>query len=95
MAIENSTGKILAFVGGRDPEIEMFNHSTQAFRQNASTMKPLLVYAPAIEYGLIGAGSPVADVWFETYKYGKRKLTFSCKLFKQINKLESFLHVKP
>ncbi len=27
-------------------------------------MKPLLVYGPAIEYGVIGAGSPVVDVKF-------------------------------
>ncbi len=27
-------------------------------------MKPLLVFAPAIEYGVIGAGSPVVDVKF-------------------------------
>lgn len=62
--IENQTGRILSFVGGRDFEITEFNHATQAFRQNGSTMKPLLVYAPAIEYGLIGAGSPVVDVKF-------------------------------
>ena len=35
MAIENSTGKILAFIGGRDFEIENnWNHATQAFRHN-------------------------------------------------------------
>nr|WP_153730933.1 transglycosylase domain-containing protein [Sporosarcina obsidiansis] len=62
--IENHTGKILSFIGGRDHEIEALNHSTQAFRQNGSSMKPLLVYAPAIEYGVIGAGSPVVDVKF-------------------------------
>ena len=62
--IENHSGKILSFVGGRDHELEATNHSTQAFRQNGSSMKPLLVYAPAIEYGVIGAGSPVVDVKF-------------------------------
>lgn len=62
--IENRTGKILSFVGGRDFQITELNHATQAFRSNGSTMKPLLVYAPAIEYGLIGAGSPVVDVKF-------------------------------
>ncbi|NLY81041.1 MAG: peptidoglycan glycosyltransferase [Lysinibacillus sp.] len=62
--IENNTGKILSFVGGRDFEITELNHATQAYRSNGSTMKPLLVYAPAIEYGLIGAGSPVVDVKF-------------------------------
>lgn len=60
--IENHTGKVLSFVGGRDYELEALNHSTQAFRQNGSSIKPLLVYAPAIEYGVIGAGSPLVDV---------------------------------
>lgn len=63
--IENQTGKILAFVGGRDYEISSVNHATQAFRQNGSSMKPLLVYGPAIEAGKIGAGSPVVDVKFK------------------------------
>lgn len=62
--IENATGKIISFIGGRDFKIEELNHATQAKRSNGSTMKPLLVYAPAIEYGKIGAGSPVADVKF-------------------------------
>ena len=65
MMIENNTGKILSFIGGRDHAQEATNHSTQAFRQNGSSMKPLLVYAPAIEYGVIGAGSPVVDVKFD------------------------------
>nr|WP_106780443.1 transglycosylase domain-containing protein [Lysinibacillus timonensis] len=62
--IENRTGKILSFIGGRDFEIEALNHATQAYRSNGSTMKPLLAYGPAIEYGVIGAGSPVVDVKF-------------------------------
>ncbi|WP_146547996.1 transglycosylase domain-containing protein [Rummeliibacillus suwonensis] len=64
IVIENKTGRILSFVGGRDHKLEELNHATQAKRSNGSTMKPLLVYAPAIQYGVIGAGSPVADVKF-------------------------------
>ncbi|WP_082713449.1 transglycosylase domain-containing protein [Sporosarcina koreensis] len=63
--IENNTGRILSFIGGRDHQLINTNHATQAFRPNGSSMKPLLVYAPAIEYGVIGAGSPVVDVKFE------------------------------
>ncbi len=62
--IENTTGRILSFVGGRDFKTTQVNHATQAYRSNGSTMKPLLVYAPAIEYGVIGAGSPLVDVKF-------------------------------
>lgn len=65
IAIENSTGKILSFVGGREFNLDQqLNYATQAYRSNGSTMKPLLAYAPAIEYGVIGAGSPVVDVKF-------------------------------
>lgn len=64
IVIENTTGKILSFVGGRDHALEQLNHATQAYRSNGSTMKPLLAYAPALDYGIIGAGSPVVDVKF-------------------------------
>lgn len=62
--MENSTGRILSFVGGRDFDIGELNHATQSKRSNGSTMKPLLAYGPALEYGVIGAGSPVVDVKF-------------------------------
>lgn len=68
--MENSTGRILSFIGGRDYELEAQNHATQSFRQNGSTMKPLLVYGPAIELGVIGAGSPVVDVAFKDFIAG-------------------------
>ncbi|GIN91874.1 hypothetical protein J22TS1_29250 [Siminovitchia terrae] len=60
--IENKTGKILSFVGGRDHKLNAQNHATQAKRQNGSTMKPLLVYAPAMEMGLSAPGAVVADI---------------------------------
>ncbi|MGB6407074.1 MAG: transglycosylase domain-containing protein, partial [Planococcus donghaensis] len=63
--IENGTGRILSFVGGRNHEIEKLNHATSAYRSMGSTVKPLLVYAPAIELGQIGAGSPLVDIKFE------------------------------
>ncbi|MEK3980891.1 transglycosylase domain-containing protein [Psychrobacillus sp. FSL K6-2836] len=65
MLIENGTGKILSFLGGRDHRIEAQNSATQGIRPIGSTIKPLLVYAPAIEYGVIGAGSPVVDLKLE------------------------------
>ncbi|WP_462411295.1 transglycosylase domain-containing protein [Neobacillus sp. Marseille-QA0830] len=63
MLIENKTGKILSFVGGRNYDSEhQLNHATSAVRQNGSTMKPLLVYAPAIELGKASPGMPLPDV---------------------------------
>ncbi|MGO1058802.1 transglycosylase domain-containing protein [Planococcus sp. FY231025] len=70
MTIENKTGRILSFVGGRDHEIEKLNHATQAYRSIGSTVKPLLVYGPALEFGSIGAGSPVVDVKFTVMDNG-------------------------
>ncbi len=64
MLIENRTGRILSFVGGRDFDLSELNYATQAYRSNGSTMKPLLAYGPAMDYGIIGAGSPVVDVKF-------------------------------
>ena len=75
--IENKTGRILSFVGGRDFAIEELNHATQAYRSNGSTMKPLLVYGPAIEYGKIGAGSPLVDVKFNLRGYTPGNYTSS------------------
>lgn len=60
--IENKTGKILSFVGGRDFNREQTNHATSALRSNGSTMKPLLVYAPGIELGKLSPGSVAANV---------------------------------
>ena len=71
VTLENDTGRILSFVGGRDHEIEKLNHATQAYRSIGSTVKPLLVYGPALENGLIGAGSPVVDVKFTLNDNGK------------------------
>ncbi|GEN32286.1 penicillin-binding protein [Cerasibacillus quisquiliarum] len=60
--IENVTGKVIAFVGGRGFDIDEYNYATEVPRQNGSTMKPLLGYAPAIEQGVIQPGTPVADI---------------------------------
>ena len=60
--IENKTGKIISFVGGRDFNREQTNHATSALRSNGSTMKPLVVYAPGIELGKFSPGSLAANV---------------------------------
>ncbi|QPC47251.1 transglycosylase domain-containing protein [Mangrovibacillus cuniculi] len=60
--IENSTGKILSFTGGRDFETSQINHATQAYRSNGSTMKPLLSYAVSYELGEASPGTVWADI---------------------------------
>ncbi|MEC0696194.1 transglycosylase domain-containing protein [Bacillus atrophaeus] len=49
-AIDPDTGKVLALVGGRDYQKSPFDRTTQAKRQPASTIKPLLYYK-AIQSG--------------------------------------------
>ncbi len=60
--IENKTGKIISLVEGRDYKKQQINHATSALRPNASTMKPLLVYGPAIELGKVSPGTPLPNV---------------------------------
>ncbi|CAH0346850.1 transglycosylase domain-containing protein [Bacillus sp. CECT 9360] len=60
--IENKTGKVISFVGGRDHDREQTNHATVATRPNGSTMKPLLVYGPGIELGKLAPGSVKVNV---------------------------------
>ncbi|NGP44195.1 penicillin-binding protein [Bacillaceae bacterium SIJ1] len=62
LLMENKTGRIISFVGGRDFQLEQLNHATSALRSNGSTMKPLLVFAPALELGFTQPGSLIADV---------------------------------
>jgi penicillin-binding protein 1A len=50
MAVDNSTGEVLAMVGGRDFALSQFNRATQAQRQVGSSFKPY-VYTTAIEGG--------------------------------------------
>jgi penicillin-binding protein 1A len=50
MAIDNTTGDVLAMVGGRDYALSQFNRATQSERQTGSSFKPY-VYTAAIEDG--------------------------------------------
>ncbi|WP_066258182.1 transglycosylase domain-containing protein [Neobacillus drentensis] len=78
--IENKTGKIISFVAGRNYNDQQLNHATSAIRQNGSTMKPLLIYAPAMELGKAAPGTPLpnvalalapgrSDPWPQNYDY--------------------------
>ncbi|MGY3778228.1 transglycosylase domain-containing protein [Isobaculum melis] len=59
--IDNETGRILSFVGGRDFELTQLNHAFDTRRQPGSTIKPILVYAPALEKGVVSPSTIVAD----------------------------------
>jgi len=51
VALEPSTGEILALVGGKNFEESKFNRATQAFRQPGSAFKPF-VYTAAMQEGI-------------------------------------------
>jgi penicillin-binding protein 1A len=51
LAMDNTTGDVLAMVGGRDYALSQFNRATQAERQTGSSFKPY-VYTAAIEDGV-------------------------------------------
>ncbi len=51
LAIDNTSGDVLAMVGGRDYALSVFNRATQAKRQVGSSFKPY-VYTTAIEDGV-------------------------------------------
>lgn len=66
VSIENSTGKILALVGGVDYKKSMFNRAIQSKRQPGSAIKPFL-YQTALNEGLNPA-SRLVDI-SRTYDY--------------------------
>jgi penicillin-binding protein 1A len=50
-AIDNTTGNVLALVGGRDFNLSQFDRATQAERQTGSSFKPY-VYTTAVQDGM-------------------------------------------
>jgi len=51
MAVDNSSGDVLAMVGGRDFYLSQYNRATQGERQTGSSFKPY-VYTAAVEAGV-------------------------------------------
>ena len=94
--MDTKTGEILAIGGGRNQEVSRgFNYATDLkSRQPGSTVKPILDYAPAIEYLDWSTAHELKD---EPYKYGsgqsignatgtyKGKVTMREALYKSLN----------
>lgn len=59
--MDNRTGKIIGFVAGRNYDINQNNHAFDTERQVGSTIKPISVYGPAIDQGMIGSESRLAN----------------------------------
>ncbi len=63
VVLDPTTGNVLGLVGGRGEKTKsrIFNYATDAKRQPGSSFKPLAVYAPAIDAGIIGYNSVYED----------------------------------
>lgn len=63
IVIDPYTGHIKGLVGGRGEKTgnRVLNRATQTVRQPGSSIKPLSVYAPAIEYGVVTPSTIVDD----------------------------------
>lgn len=53
VCIDNETGSVVAIVGGRSQKFKGYtlNRAYQSYRQPGSSIKPLIVYTPALENG--------------------------------------------
>ncbi|MFC7441254.1 transglycosylase domain-containing protein [Laceyella putida] len=60
--VDNKTGAVLAFVSGTSFDETQIDHAFNVERQPGSSIKPLLVYGPALNEGLI---SPDTMIWDE------------------------------
>ncbi|MCK3881550.1 penicillin-binding protein [Streptococcus suis] len=59
--LDNKTGAVLGFVGGRDYSLNQNNHAFNTLRSPASSIKPILAYSIAIDQGLMGSASILSD----------------------------------
>lgn len=76
--MDNQTGRIYGFIGGRDYNQSQFNHAFTAKRSPGSTIKPILAYGPAIDVGLIGSESRLSD-YPKKYRSGTEINNYSDK----------------
>lgn len=97
--IDNSTGYVAAIVGGRqEPTIRLgLNRAYQSTMLFGSATKPLSVYGPALDMGLLGnmvvenIPAPI-DEWYSTLGYPQNAtktysgpVSVSCALVKSLN----------
>ncbi|MGT2800621.1 penicillin-binding protein PBP1B [Streptococcus marmotae] len=59
--LDNKTGAILGFIGGRDYTNNQNNHALHTKRSPGSTVKPFLAYGVAIDQGMMGSASVLSN----------------------------------
>ncbi len=76
-AIDNATGKVIAVVGGRSQdylsETYALNRAWQSYRQPGSSVKPLIVYTPALMQDYT-ADSPLKDIDVKAAQEGEKSV---------------------
>lgn len=72
IVVMDKEGQVSAIIGGAGKGGYGFNRGYQAYRQPGSTIKPLVVYAPAIEAGYI-ANSAVKNISVSAAQAGIKK----------------------
>lgn len=62
VVLDPKTGNVVGMSGGRGSQGRMeLNRATQTLRQPGSSIKPIAVYGPALEYGIINENSVIVD----------------------------------
>lgn len=69
--LDNDTGAVIGFVGGLNYANNQVNHAFDTKRSPGSNIKPVLVYAPAIDQGLMGSASILSN-YPTTYSGGQQ-----------------------
>lgn len=59
--MDNKTGAILGFIGGRDYASNQNNHAFNTSRSPGSSIKPILAYGIAIDQGMMGSASILSN----------------------------------
>lgn len=59
--IDNETGRVLGFIGGRDYDISQYNRAFKSRRSSGSVIKPLIAYGPAIDQGMLTPATIIPD----------------------------------
>ena len=72
--IDPTTGYVSGVVGGRGPKdsSRTLNRATQTLRQPGSSIKPIAIYAPAVEYGNVSPDTIVTDAELEINGWAPR-----------------------
>lgn len=69
--IDNETNKVVAISGGRTQEIATYlNRAYQSYRQPGSSIKPLIIYTPALEMGY-NPDSTITNLDIDAWKSSK------------------------